>query len=162
MACLVKEPVGMSKGILVVNDAELREWLDVSAELCQAFLDLKRRWIILLDCNSSIQQRHSANDLIDAYIAGPGDIIRSGTEPFYQIEMDCSNFCSDEFERQPIDGKPFWDLLFVSRNQKFKSIDDFFGIVRAVFDKAPMRVLAIVSESRPEKMTSLEPIRLYT
>src|SRR6266700_2934923 len=108
MACIVKQPVGESKGILVVTDAELRDWLEVSPTLRRVFLELKSRWIILLHCNSPIQQRHSTNELIDAYIAGPGDIIWAGIESPYQIEMDCSNFCPDDFQRGPDDGKPFW------------------------------------------------------
>jgi hypothetical protein len=162
MACIIKQPVGESKGVLVVTDAELRDWLTTSKTLRRSFLQLKRRWLFLVHCNSSVQQTHCFDELVDAYIAGPGDIIWNGQENHYQIEMDCSNFCPDFFENRGESGEVFWDLLFVSRNQKFKSIGELFRIIRGIFDSAPLRVLAIISEAGPESLVASEPIRLYT
>jgi hypothetical protein len=162
MACVVKQPMGESKGVLVVTDGELRDWLQMSSTLRRSFMPLRSRWIILAHCNSPVEQRHAGDGIIDGYIAGRGDIVWTGSKPLHQIEMDCSNFCPDFFEASPDTSEPFWDLLFISRNQPFKSIGDLFHILRAVFDQAPIRVLAIITVSSAVEMASSEPVKLYT
>lgn len=162
MASIVKRPVNGSKGILVITDGEWRDWLKVSPTLQHAIQTLKSRWLVLVHGNSAIQQRYGNDNLIDAFIAGPGDIIWTAPNPPYQIEMDCSNFCPKYFEQDSAGITPFWDLLFISRNQKFKSVDDLFPILRKVFDHAPVRVLAIISETSAEAGINSEPVRRYT
>jgi hypothetical protein len=163
MACVLKKPIDDTKGILVITDGEMKDLLENSATLQEAIGSLRANWIIVVHCNSAHQQKIHPNPLVDAYIAGPGDIISvPGFSP-YQIPMDCSNFCPGYFapdQRVP----KFWDVLFISRNKSFKSPEMLFRVVREIFDDAPLRVLAIIAHERAEDATARksEPVRLYT
>lgn len=162
MACIIKKPVDETKGVLVITDGELRDLLEVSPTLQEAFRGLREKWVIAVHCNSAIQQKVRPNPLIDCYISGPGDIIpEAGFTPNH-IQMDCSNFCPDYFAAN-VDIPKFWDVLFISRNQSFKSLDVLFHTVREIFNRAPMRILAIIVHERGEDLTPerSEPIRLY-
>jgi len=160
MACIVKRPVRGGKGLLVITDAELRGWIYPSPALRARFKALQRHWLIAVHGNSAICQTYAPDDLIAAYIAGPGDIIATDSRPLEQITMDCSNFSPAFFDA---DGsKKFWDVLFVSRNQPFKSLDKLFQVVRRVFDQEPVRVLAIVAHQGMKAVQTSEPLRLHT
>jgi hypothetical protein len=159
MACIVKRPVDGGKGLLVITDAELRGWLHPSPALRAHFKALQQHWLIAVHGNSAICQTYAPDDLIAAYIAGPGDIIAAGSQPLEQIAMDCSNFSPAVFATDG--GGKFWDVLFVSRNQPFKSLDTMFQIVRRVFDQEPMRVLAIIAHQGMTDIQASEPLRLY-
>jgi hypothetical protein len=159
MACIVKRPLHGSKGLLVITDAELRDWLHTSPTLRAHFKTLQARWLIAVHGNSAIRQTYAPDDLIAAFIAGPGDIISAGTEAHEQIAMDCSNFSPDFFAADG--GGKFWDVLCVSRNQPFKSLDMAFKVVRQAFDEKPLRVLAIISHQGLKDIKDSEPLRLY-
>ncbi|HWY61207.1 MAG TPA: hypothetical protein VNW15_04845 [Rhizomicrobium sp.] len=163
MACVVKQPVNGTKGFLVITDGELHDLLETSTTLQDSVRSLRTNWVVAVHCNSSVQQNVRANELIDAYIAGPGDIIPLASFTPYQLTMDCSNFCPDYFQRQPGRDQKFWDVLFVSRNQEFKSLDVLFQTVREIFDAAPMRVLAIITHgsAADTQLDKSEPLRLY-
>jgi hypothetical protein len=162
MACIVKKPVQGTRGLLVLTDGELRDFLEISGTLQEAFEALRANWIIAVHCNSAVRQKVRPHALIDAYIAGPGDILPAAGFTPYQIAMDCSNFCPDYFAPRA-DIPKFWDVLFVSRNQPFKSLDILFHTVREIFNQTPMRILAIIAHENPEGLTpeKSEPVRLY-
>ena len=61
MACIVKIPQNMSKGVLVVTDGEYRDWLVANPAMRARFERLRGRWLIAVHANSAIQQRMIAN-----------------------------------------------------------------------------------------------------
>jgi hypothetical protein len=160
MACIVKIPQNMSKGVLVVTDGEYRDWLVANPAMRARFERLRGRWLIAVHANSAIQQSYTPDSLVDVFIAGPGDIASAGSTPLPQIAMDCSNFSPDFFAPAPNESK-FWDILFVSRNQPFKSLDKLFDIVRVLFDQEPLRVLALIAHTNLEDLASSQPLKLY-
>jgi hypothetical protein len=160
MACIVKIPQSASKGFLVVTDAEYRDLLIANPAMRARFEQLRGRWLIAVHANSAICQSYAADPLVDVFIAGPGDITASGPSPLPQIAMDCSNFSPGFFAPAPHEEK-FWDVLFVSRNQPFKSLDKMFDIVRALFDEEPLRVLAIISHTSLQDLEASQPLKLY-
>jgi len=160
MACIVKTPQNGSKGVLVVTDGEYRDWLMANPAMRSRFERLRGHWLVAVHANSAIPQTYTPDPLVDVFIAGPGDIASAGPSPLPQIAMDCSNFSPDFFA--PASGQDkFWDALFVSRNQPFKSLDKLFDIVRALFDQKPLRVLAVIAHTSLEDLASSQPLKLY-
>lgn len=160
MACIVKTPSSGSKGVLVVTDVEYRDFLLADPAMRRNFERLKDRWLIAVHANSAVRQNYAADALVDVFIAGPGDIASLGPLPLRQIAMDCSNFSPDVFAPATRDNR-FWDVLFISRNQAFKSLDRLFDIARAVFDRKPLRLLAIIAHSSLDDLAKSRPLRLY-
>jgi len=160
MACIVKTPQNASKGVLVVTDGEYRDLLHENPAMRALFERLRSRWLIAVHANSAIRQSYDADSLVDVFIAGPGDIASAGPEPLPQIAMDCSNF-SPAFFAPIAGGGRFWDVLFISRNQPFKSLDRLFDIVRALFDQAPVRVLAVIAHTSLDDLATSRPLQLY-
>lgn len=159
MACIVKTPQNASKGVLVITDWEYRDLVRENPAMRTRLESLRRRWLIAVHANSAIRQSYAVDSLVDVFIAGPGDIAATGPEPLPQIAMDCSNFSPAFFA--PTGQDKFWDILFVSRNQPFKSLDRLFDIVRATFDQEPLRVLAIIAHSGLDDLAASEPLKLY-
>jgi hypothetical protein len=160
MACFVKRPQEGARGVLVITDVEYRDAVLMNAAMRSRFEALRKHWLLLVHCNSSIRQIYAHDPLVDAFIAGPGDIASTDSGALPQIVMDCSNF-SPAFFAGP-EAEKFWDVLFISRNQGFKSLDRLFHILRATFDEAPLRVLAIVAHTSAAELQTSEPIRFYT
>jgi len=145
MACLIKLPVDGGKGIVTFTSIEYDYYISQSPILYRSLFSAKEKWVLGFHYNSPHKNTNFIPDsLFDFYIAGPGDISNSQGKSFYQIEMDCSNFCPDYFEETVGYADKYWDLLFISRNTIFKSLNDLLAIIRKIFDRRLLRVLAII------------------
>lgn len=145
MACIVKRPVGGAKGFLTITDGEYNDLVRFSGTLRDQLCALKPHWLIGVHANCPVQQSVAPSDVIDTYIAGPGDLLDTGFPGFHQIVFDCSNFSPNIFRDERQVQEKFWDVLFISRNMPFKSLENLIRIVRAAMDKSPTRVMAIVA-----------------
>lgn len=149
MACFVKLPNSGEKGVLTFTTVEYSNFISKNEKLHNSLSKLKNRWVLGLHHNSSHKNHNFTPDpLFDFHIAGHGDLKSPAGIPFYQIEMDCSNFCPDFFENNNLNYKKFWDILIIARNVRFKSLDDTLKIARKIFNIKPIRILAIVSHDK--------------
>ncbi len=149
MACFIKLPNSEEKGVLTFTTVEYSDFISKNRKLHDSLSRLKKQWVLGLHHNSSHKNHNFMPDsLFDFHIAGQGDLKSPIGIPFYQIEMDCSNFCPDFFEYEKQDCDKFWDVLAIARNVRFKSLNDTLIILRKIFDIKPVRVLAIVSHEK--------------
>ncbi|MBU6431046.1 MAG: hypothetical protein KGJ58_02655 [Patescibacteria group bacterium] len=149
MACFIKLPNPEEKGVLTFTTVEYADFISKSGKLRNSLSKLKDLWVFGLHHNSSHKNHDFAPDpLFDFHIAGQGDLKSPSGIPFYQIEMDCSNFCPDFFENNDLNHKKFWDVLIIARNVRFKFLDDTLSIARKIFNVKPIRILAIVSHEK--------------
>lgn len=152
MACFIKLPNSEEKGVLTFTTVEYSNFISKNHKLRDSLSKLKSHWVLGLHHNSSHKNHNFTPDLLfDFHIAGQGDLKSPTGTPFYQIEMDCSNFCPDFFENNNQDCDKFWDILIIARNVRFKSLCDMLRIARKIFDNNPIRILAIISHEKLHK-----------
>src|SRR3989344_5274761 len=136
MACIIKLPNNNEKGVLTFTTPEYKEYLSRDTNVYNCFMERKSRWLIGQHHNEAHKDISFIPDpLFDFHIAGPGDLESYNGAPFYQIEMDCSNFCSNFFENKATENEKFWDVLIIARNTRFKSLPDMLHIVRKAMDQ---------------------------
>jgi len=165
MACLLKLPAEKEKGVVTFTSIEYDYYISKSNLLYKSLFSARNNWLVGFHHNSSHRNINFIPDpLFDFYIAGPGDIANRQGKSFYQIEMDCSNFCPDYFEDFGANGEKYWDLLAVSRDVRFKSLNDLLVIIRKLFDQKPLRVLAVISYNQHNNRHSLikDYLRLFS
>lgn len=148
MASIIKFPTDTSRGVLIFTTPERDLYIRKSLQLESLIAELKNDWLIGLHHNSAHADHQFYPDpIFDFHIAGRGDIYDPKGRLFHQIEMDCSNFSPDFFEDTRAEKEKFWDVLAISRDVGFKSLDDMLLIIRKVFDIQKIRVLAIIAHS---------------
>ena len=150
MACVLKLPEGKVKGILTFTDGEhTRDILANKTFFEQLAGPLKKRYVVGMHNNRADKNPNFVPDpFFDFYIAGRGDFECPSGASFYQIPMHCSNFGPDAFARGAGCGEPFWDVLTVARNVRFKSLPNVLAVIRKIFDTHPVRVLAIIPHEK--------------
>lgn len=138
MACLLKAPDGIRKGVVSFTTQErdylIRQFPDVS----EAIGRLKARYIVGLHHNwHDLRFRHDA--LFDFNLAGEEDLVTEDGSAVPLLPMDACNFSAPCFAPG---GEKLWDVLFVARAVQFKNIPQFFHAIRALYDRGNrLRVL---------------------
>jgi hypothetical protein len=156
MACILLLPSKNHKGIISFTDTEVQEIIFHSNILKKSVTRIKDKWIICCHINHADPAKpdYKILDFIDIYISGKEYF--KNVRNVKNLELDCSNFISDHFCVNNFAKKNrFWDVLTVCRNVSFKNLEDFFDIIRLIFNKKLVRVLAII----PEEYNNINPYR---
>lgn len=140
MAALLTPPGGGTKGIVTLTDREQDRFVSGHADVREAVMSLKERWVVGLHHNWQ-NFEFDYDDLFDFSMAGPEELRERHGREFPLVPMDAANFCPPAFRPG---GDKFWDILYVARAVFFKRIPEFFDAIRAVFDAGERpRVLLI-------------------
>jgi hypothetical protein len=156
MACILLLPSKDHKGIISFTDIEVKELIFYSNILKKGIARIKDRWIICCHINHAdpAKSDYKILDLIDIYLSGKEYF--KNVKNVKNLELDCSNFVSENFCKNNFMVKDrFWDIMIVCRNISFKNLEDFFDIIRLIFNKKLVRVIAII----PEKYNNINPHR---
>ena len=156
MACILLLPSKNHKGIISFTDIEVQELIFHSNILKKSIARIKDKWIICCHINHADHARsdYKIIDLIDIYLSGKEYF--KNLKNIKNLELDCSNFVSENFCKNNFMVKDrFWDIMIVCRNISFKNLEDFFDIIRLIFNEKLVRVLAII----PEEYDNINPYR---
>lgn len=132
MPCLLKPPVGRSKGILVFTHKERRFLHSSSAALLDAIELVRRRYVV------GMHWGHFYDDMgdipgVDFHLSGQGTVkFRPGTKA-PRIPLCSRNFTKACFT--VADGPKFWDIVNVSRPIRVKHLDQFLTVIRKIYDR---------------------------
>jgi hypothetical protein len=156
MACILLLPSKDHKGIISFTDIEVKELIFYSNILKKGIARIKDRWIICCHINHAdpAKSDYKILDLIDIYLSGKEYF--KNVKNVKNLELDCSNFISEDFCVNNFMAKDrFWDIITICRNIYFKNLEDFFDIIKLIYNKKLVRVLAII----PEKYSNINPYR---
>ncbi len=126
MACILKLPTKNGKGVLTFTDRE-RDWfISKDKTLQEKILSLKDKWVIGMHHNWTTFASET-NHVFDFAM-----YLESYTGNLPLIPLAAINFAPACFT--PAQNEKFWDILYIARAVKFKSIPEFFKIIRNVYD----------------------------
>ena len=139
MAFVLKDPVGDSPGIIIFTHKE-RLFLDCNVPpVKKALSELRKHYVFGMHWGAH-HPNVSPPTIIDFHLAGPGTV--SFARPVRHIPLCSRNFTPACFK--PASLPKYWDVINISRPIRQKRLDDFFQVIRRVYDQGHLlRVLLL-------------------
>lgn len=142
MACILKTPIGASKGVITFTT---QEWRVVQADIAlrQQLVSLRAKYVLGLHFNWHDYQFDPPEEF-DFFMAGEEDLKPINNKPYRLLPMDACNFTPSSY--YPIDHhSKHWDVLIVGNPVYFKRPEIVLKTIRDLFDKSskPLQVLYI-------------------
>ena len=146
MACIIKVPGNTSKGIITFTTVERDNFILNNSRVIKNLHFLKKNWLVGVHHNWH-DFNFRFNNIFDFHFAGKTDLIEIDKKKFLTSDFDCCNFIPDYFKFN--NKNKIWDLLFVGRPAYFKRLNNFYDVVRDLYDKKIyIKVLCIVWKSK--------------
>lgn len=134
MACILKIPDGENKGVISFTTVERDRIIYRNQNIQNQIKNLKDRWSIGLHHNY-YDHNFKYDSLFDFSMVQNDLLIQTKDKrnDFPKVYSHTLNFTPQIFH--PTKNEKYWDILHVSRAQKTKGIEEFFKVVKKLFDK---------------------------
>lgn len=139
MACLLKKPDEISKGVVTFTTQERDKLIFSSNDIANSINKLREKYIIGLHHNWH-DYNFTYNPFFDFSMAGEEDLKDKSTP---LITLDACNFIPEEYK--PGSGEKFWDIIYVTRAVYFKRVKLFLNTIKKMYQEGnKYRVLLVV------------------
>lgn len=135
MACILKLPDSISKGIISFTSPENKEIISIDSSIKKYLEENRKDWIYLLHHN---WQPCEHDYFFDSSLCNNMDLTNSGN----CLDMDCCNFSPGIFSPSSLE-KDF-DLFFVTRAVTFKRLEVFFNVCKDLLNKRPKTKILLI------------------
>lgn len=153
MACLLKLPLGQSKGVVTFTTPEQRV-MNSKPHLRGMLNELRKQYVTGLHFNWHDYQ-FKPDPLFDFFMAGEKDLRPVNNTPYRLFPLDACNFTPSIYT--PNGTAKFWDLLIVGNPVFFKRPEVVLKTIRKLFDKTGRRYRILYICPIPEyKLTNLD------
>lgn len=139
MACLLKKPDNISKGVVTFTTQERDKLIFSNNRIADSINKIRSKYVIGLHHNWH-DYSFRYNPFFDFSMAGEGDLADRSTP---LVTLDACNFIPDEYK--PSKGEKFWDVIYVTRAVYFKRVKLFLNTIKKLYSEGIMaRVLLVV------------------
>jgi glycosyltransferase involved in cell wall biosynthesis len=160
VACLLKKPDEISKGVVTFTTQERDRLIFSSNDIANSINKLREKYVIGLHHNWH-DYGFRYNSFFDFSMAGEGDLSDKSTP---LVTLDACNFIPEEYK--PSNGEKFWDVIYVTRAVYFKRVKLFLNTIKKLFQEGKRyRVLLVVCippEDRDPSNVVQEYMNLFT